>query len=331
MLLYFAVSLFASAILLFLVQPMIGKMILPQLGGTPAVWNTCMVFFQGVLLIGYGYTHMLATTQPTRRQVLIHGALLFLPFIVLPFSLGEWHPPTDSNPIFSLMGKLALMVGLPFFMVSTTAPLLQKWFHHTGHHAAKDPYFLYGASNFGSMLGLALYPTVMEPWLQLQAPQDAPTWKTQVMVWTIGYALFVALVIGCAIAVWMAISNRIETPEPTPESAIPSPPAPEQATAVATSSAAASLTRRKARLTTSAPSEPAPAPEVAPIVQMAPNDDITWLRRIRWIGLAAVPSSLMLGVTSYMTTDIAAVAFFWIIPLALYLFTFILVFSRWPS
>src|SRR4051812_23710126 len=100
---------------------MIGKMILPQLGGTPAVWNTCMVFFQAVLLVGYGYTHLLTTTQPTRRQVIIQIVLLFLPFLVLPFSLGDWAPPTESNPIFQLMLKLTIMVGLPFFMVSTTA------------------------------------------------------------------------------------------------------------------------------------------------------------------------------------------------------------------
>src|SRR3954454_5434604 len=101
---------------------MIGKMILPQLGGTPAVWNTCMVFFQGVLLVGYGYTHLLTTSQTTRRQVLIHGIMLFLPFLVLAFSLGDWTPPTDTNPIFALMLKLSIMVGLPFFAVSTTAP-----------------------------------------------------------------------------------------------------------------------------------------------------------------------------------------------------------------
>src|SRR6202048_3079680 len=171
LLIYFSLTLFVSATLLFLVQPMIGKMILPQLGGTPAVWNTCMVFFQGVLLVGYGYTHLLTTTQPTRRQVLIQGCLLFMPFAVLPCSLGDGVPKTESNPVFSLLGQLIIMVGLPFFMVSTTAPLLQKWFFHTGHPAAKDPYFLYGASNFGSMLGLALYPTVVEPWLRVSPPE----------------------------------------------------------------------------------------------------------------------------------------------------------------
>src|SRR5262249_10114188 len=149
-----------------------------------------------------------------------------------------------------------------------------------------------------------LYPTVIEPWLQLQATEDSPTWQTQVMVWTIGYAVFVALVIGCAILVWMAISNKIETPEePAAPQPTPAPaPAAEQTTAV-TATAPVGLTKRKARLETAPAAAPAPDPTPPVHVQMAPNDNITWLRRIRWIGLAAVPSSLMLGVTTYMTTD----------------------------
>src|SRR5262245_6696633 len=187
---------------MFLVQPMNGKMILPQLGGTPAVWNTCMVFFQAMLLIGYGYTHLVTTTLSARRQVLVQIAVLFLPFVVLPFALGDWSPPEDRNPIFSLLGKLALMVGLPFFAVSTTAPLLQKWFAHTGHPAAKDPYFLYGASNLGSMLGLALYPLVVEPSLPVTAATGEATYETQVHLWTAGFALFVGMVMICGIIIW---------------------------------------------------------------------------------------------------------------------------------
>ncbi len=315
--------------LLFLVQPMIGKMILPQLGGTPAVWNTCMVFFQALLLIGYGYTHLLTTTQPTRRQVLIQGCLLFLPFLVLPFSVGDWAPQTDVNPIFGLMWKLCIMVGLPFFMVSTTAPLLQKWFFHTGHPAAKDPYFLYGASNFGSMLGLALYPTVVEPWLQVSAPKDDPTWETQVHLWTIGYAVFVGLVIGCAIIVWQALAKKVaplEQPEPEPAPTPAPAPAAAQATAIT-----AAPRKRGPRLTQAPAANTTAASALAKPERLdLPNDDITPLRRFRWVGLAAAASSLMLGVTTYITTDIAAIAFFWIIPLALYLLTFILVFMRWP-
>ena len=317
--------------LLFLVQPMIGKMILPQLGGTPAVWNTCMVFFQGVLLIGYGYTHLLTTTQPARRQVMIQGVLLFLPFLVLPFSLGEWNPPTDSNPIFSLIFKLSLMVGLPFFLVSTTAPLLQKWFIHTDDPAAKDPYFLYGASNFGSMLSLALYPTVVEPFLQVSPLAGESTMRTQVHLWTAGYAVFVALVVGCAFVVWKALERKaalgqVDTPE---ASTLPQEPLPAPAPTAAPSTAVTTSKRRGARLTSETP--PAATPATAPeVVLPSLGDEVTLWRRLRWIGLAAAPSSLMLGVTNYMTTDIAAIASFWIIPLALYLLTFILVFARWP-
>ena len=329
MLLYFSLTLFTSAALLFLVQPMIGKMILPQLGGTPAVWNTCMVFFQGVLLVGYGYTHLLTTTQSTRRQVLIQGCLLFLPFVVLPFSLGTWMPETVGNPIFSLLGKLTIMVGLPFFMVSTTAPLLQKWFFHTGHPAAKDPYFLYGASNFGSMLGLALYPTVVEPWLQVSPPEGEATWNTQVHLWTFGYAIFVAMVVGCAYIVWQALAGQSASPAESQETEILLTPQPTTATATAITSAPKRRGARIATVPTAASSTPAPSVKLT--TDQPPNDDITLLRRLRWIGLAAAPSSLMLGVTTYMTTDIAAVAFFWIIPLAMYLFTFILVFARWPT
>jgi hypothetical protein len=148
----FAFTLFVSAYLLFLVQPMIGKMILPLLGGTPQVWNTCMVFFQGALLAGYFYTHSVSTHLSIRRQLLLQGALLLVPFLFLPFALGAWAPPTESDPFFALLLLLVFLVGVPFFVVATSAPLLQKWFAYTGHPAAKDPYFLYGASNFGSML-----------------------------------------------------------------------------------------------------------------------------------------------------------------------------------
>jgi len=334
---YFSVSLFVSATLLFLVQPMIGKMILPQLGGTPAVWNTCMVFFQAVLLVGYGYTHLLTTTQTTKRQVIIQGLLLFLPFIVLPFSLGDWTPPEDTNPIFSLLLKLTLMVGLPFFLVSTTAPLLQKWFFHTGHPAAKDPYFLYGASNFGSMLGLAIYPTVVEPWLPV-TPDEEPTWQTQVHLWTAGYAIFVGLVVGCAVIVWQAITGEwapAEEADVPATSAGPETPQGEPMPSAEAATAIAPAPKRRGRHVA-----PAEAPSTTPEQSIAKepekpvgalDDNLTLWRRLRWIGLAAAPSSLMLGVTTYMTTDIAAVAFFWIIPLALYLMTFILVFSRWPT
>src|SRR5262249_22708394 len=151
----YAVTLFVSAFILFLIQPMIGKMILPKLGGTPQVWNTCMVFFQTVLLAGYAYTHTISTRLKLRTQLIVHGVLLLLPFAVLlpaPFNIKDWIPDLGVNPLRSTFIILFITVALPFFVVATTAPLLQKWFVSTGHPAAKDPYFLYGASNFGSML-----------------------------------------------------------------------------------------------------------------------------------------------------------------------------------
>ncbi len=345
MLPFFSLTLFVSAALLFFVQPMIGKMILPVLGGTPAVWNTCMVFFQAMLLIGYAYTHTLSITQPRRRQLIVQSVLLLLPLLVLPFALGERTPPTSENPVFWLLWVLLGMVGLPFFVVATSAPLLQKWFATTGHAASKDPYFLYGASNLGSMLGLLLYPAFIEPvW-------DVPE---QAIVWTAGYVVLIACVVGCALLV-----ARTAEPAPVvvqvPADAAPPRPAPEPvlATAVTTSPATIGTRRRGLRLGATA-TAPAAAKSVPASVRKEPptrslwqtllwtlfakdeqpparpTDDITTSRRIRWVLLAAVPSSLMLGVTTYMTTDIAAVPLFWVVPLALYLLTFILVFARWP-
>ncbi len=237
-LVFFAVTLFVSATLLFFVQPMIGKMILPILGGTPAVWNTCMVFFQAMLLVGYSYTHTLSTTQPRRRQLLVQGAVLFLPLIVLPFALGDSPPPTEENPIFWLLWLLLGMVGLPFFVVATTAPLLQKWFATTGHPAAKDPYFLYGASNFGSMLGLLAYPALIE-WMW-----DVPT---QAVVWTAGYALFIALVVGCAYLVWRTPEPALVTVPVAVEAPVLARESPVLAPALAAVSTAVTTGRRRGR------------------------------------------------------------------------------------
>src|SRR5262249_54583389 len=148
----FTVTLFVSAFILFLVQPMIGALILPKLGGAPQVWNTCMVFFQSVLLAGYAYSHYVTTRLPFKKQLVVHGIVILLPSLVLiplggPFNVASWTPPAGTNPIFATLALLAFIVGLPFFAVSTSAPLLQKWFTRTDHPSAKDPYFLYSASN----------------------------------------------------------------------------------------------------------------------------------------------------------------------------------------
>lgn len=268
--LYFALTLFTSATLLFLVQPMIAKMILPYLGGTPAVWNTCMVFFQAALLAGYAYAHYSVQLLGVRRQAILHMFLLLTPALFLPLALpNNWSPPGESNPIPAVLWVLTIAVGLPFFVISTSAPLLQKWFAETGHPSAKDPYFLYGASNLGSMLTLFAYPVLVEPNLRLDQ---------QSRYWTYGYIALALLIAGCAAAVWR--SPEIKTLPGTVTEKTPPP---------------------------------------------------SWLLRLRWVALAFVPSSLMLGVTTHMTTDIAAIPLLWVMPLALYLLSFILVFSRWPG
>jgi hypothetical protein len=316
LLLYFALTLFVSAALLFLVQPMVGKMILPKLGGTPAVWNTCMVFFQAVLLVGYAYTHTLSTWHSRNRQLLTQIVILLLPFffLLLPFTLDEdWRPPQEDNPIFSVLWLLLGMVGLPFFVVATSAPLLQKWFASTGHPAGKDPYFLYGASNLGSMLALLLYPLAVEPLFGI--PEQ--TW-----LWTVGYGVLVAMVLGCmALVYWVPIKVELASvPVTVPPAPVLVQPAVEPKTAI---KSGRKLGRKR--------EVPAAWEEKAPVAKPSPQEqEVTWLRRLRWLGLAAVPSSLMLGVTTHLTTDIAAIPFFWVLPLALYLLTFILVFSRWP-
>lgn len=293
MLLVFALTLFTSATLLFLVQPMVGKAILPLLGGTPAVWNTCMVFFQALLLAGYAYAHFLTQRLRLRTQVLVHAGVLLLPLIPLIFlrfdarALAEsWLPPGgEANPIPWLLAVLGLVAGVPFFVVSTSAPLLQKWFAGTDHPAAKDPYFLYGASNLGSMLALLAYPTIVEPTIGL---------GRQAWLWTGAYLALAALTLLCGLVAG-ASRARAAASSPGQEPAV---------------NGTASSNGHEPAANGAGPS---------------------LVRWVRWVLLAAVPSSLMLGVTTHLTTDIAAVPLLWILPLAVYLLTFILVFSRLPS
>ncbi|MEJ7640038.1 MAG: fused MFS/spermidine synthase [Singulisphaera sp.] len=270
----FALAMLVSAALLFVVQPMIAKMVLPLLGGSPEVWNTCMVFFQAALLAGYAYAHATTALLGARRQAVLHVGLLLLPFAFLPLRIpAEWlgSPPSGANPSPWLLGLLTVAVGLPFFVVSTTAPLLQRWFSGTGHPAAVDPYFLYGASNIGSMVALLGYPIVVEPNLRF---------ARQSQFWAVGYGVFVVLILACAVTVWRAPRGVRETADDGDDAA---------------------------------------------------RADRPGLGRwSRWVGLAFVPSSLMLGVTTYLTTDIAAIPLLWVIPLAIYLLTFILVFARRP-
>jgi hypothetical protein len=291
--LFYALTLFVSALLLFLVEPMVGKMLLPLLGGTPAVWNTCMIFFQAMLLFGYLYAHRITDGPDPRRQFKIHTIVLALPVITMaasvalagsPVSIAKSLAPQGSQyPVFGLLLVLTLCVGLPFFALSASAPLLQKWFSTTGHSAAKDPYFLYAASNVGSLLALLCYPFVIEPILPL---------ATQSWMWAAGYAALAGLTFGCGRMMLLA--------QPA---AAPSEPG------------------KFTRFRGAAAKVPTP---------VEASDEVPWSRKLRWLGLAMVPSSLMLGVTTYLTTDVASIPLLWLMPLSLYLMTFIVAFSRVP-
>jgi hypothetical protein len=273
----FAVALFISALLLFSVQPLVAKMVLPYLGGSPAVWNTCMVFFQVMLLGGYIYSHILPRKIGIRRHAILHVALMIVTAAFLPIGVSVHAitslPTASSAPIW-LLTTLLTTVGLPFFILSTTAPLLQSWFSNTAHRRARDPYFLYAASNLGSLLALLSYPILLEPNLKL---------RDQSLLWAGCYGLGFALIVVCA-CVFMA--------RPRPSISL-------------------SENDRETKETN------------------AESDSvISWGRRLKWVALALVPSSLMLGVTTYISFDLAAIPLLWVVPLSLYLLTFILQFSR---
>ena len=278
MLALFTITLFVSATLLFWIQPMFTKMVLPLLGGSPAVWNTAMMFFQAALLAGYAYAHVTTRLIGPRRQAVLHLCLLLVALITLPVTVGEgWQPPAESNPVLWLVMLLAVSLGLPFFVIAANAPMLQMWFAHTRHPAAANPYFLYAASNLGSMMALLGYPIVIEPLLRL---------GQQSWAWSGGYGLLGLLTLGCAGLMWRRF-------------------APAGVETIAESAGGA---RPQATL----------------------SREVTLEQRLRWVVLAFAPSSMLLGVTTYLTTDIAAVPLFWVVPLSLYLLTFVIVFSRKP-
>src|SRR5215510_2562548 len=167
----FALALFTSAALLFWVQPLVAKMLLPLLGGAASVWNTCMVFFQALLLAGYAYALLLSQRFSLRNQAILHAILLLAAGLVLPFALSNRvlaSLPTQTSPIGWLLSTLLVTVGPPFLLLSATAPLLQRWFSHSEHKSAADPYFLYAVSNAGSLLSLLAFPFLLEPLLTIK-------------------------------------------------------------------------------------------------------------------------------------------------------------------
>jgi len=270
----FTLAIFCSATLLFLVQPLVGRLLLPVLGGSAGVWNTCMVFFQATLLLGYFYADLLTRRCSLNVQLAIHAGVLAAAAACLPLSTQP--AAAEGSPTLWLLQTLAVSVGPPFFALCATAPLLQRWFSQTRDPAAGDPYFLYAASNAGSMAGLLVYPLLLEPLLSRRG---------QSLVFTVGYLLTAVAVACCGLlSVWRPRLSAAASPHDADvNAAIPA--------------ATAGLSRRQSLLV---------------------------------ISLAAVPSSLVLGVTQHLTSDVAAIPLLWVVPLAVYLATFMLAFSPWP-
>jgi hypothetical protein len=280
----YTLTIFISAALLFLVQPLFARLLLPALGGSPAVWNTALVFYQAALLAGYGWAHLSITKLGARRQALIHLVILALPILLLPIGVpSPLSPPTSSSPVFWLLGLMTVTVGAPFFAVSTTSPTLQRWFAASGHPHSHDPYFLYAASNAGSMLALFGYPLFYERYFRL----NEQSWW-----WAVGYGLFWVMMALCAAWLWRNSPKGV----PSTQNGIDA----EKMSALASEDST------------------------------VPTEKITAATRWRWILLSLAPSSLMVSVTTYLSTDIAAIPLLWVIPLALYLLTFIFVFASRP-
>lgn len=264
----FALTVFTSAALVFMVQPMVAKLVLPLLGGSSSVWNTSMAFFQFALLAGYFYAHLLQRLKSVRAQAMTHVAALVIAAVVLPLRVsGLAGPPSSDHPNLWLLAVLTLSIGAPFAVLSATAPLVQAWHARTiGAAEGKEPYVLYAASNLGSLLALLAYPAIVEPLTTLAGQRYG---------WSGGYGLFVLIIGTLAVAVSRVRAADVERVQTT-----------------------------------------APKPR--------------WMDRLAWIALAAIPSSLMLGVTTYITTDVASAPFLWVVPLALYLGTFIIAFQEKP-
>jgi len=277
-----ALTIFTGAFLLFLLQPLIGKFILPWFGGSPAVWTTCMLFFQLVLLGGYAYAHLSARLLKPRWQALLHVALLAAAVLFLPITpAASWKPVSPDQPVWHILSLLFVCVGLPYFVLSTTGPLIQEWFRRL--HPGVSPYRLYALSNLGSLLALLSYPFVFEPNF---------TRKTQALIWSAGLGLFVLLCGRCAWRVWRL---RIE------EKVVDAPQL--------------ELGERSAKIekrTSDAPQSAIRNPQSAIVL---------------WLLLPACASVLLLAITNKICQDVAVIPFLWVVPLAIYLLSFIICFD----
>ena len=296
--LFYTAAIFLSSSLLFLVEPMAGKRLLPLLGGSSAVWITCLVFFQSALLLGYLCAHFIATRLSRWPQLLAYGALLALSVVQVAANLDPHPHASTTRPIFSVLWLLTTLIGLPFLTLSATNPLLQSWYSHgllrEGQDSAKPPYHLFALSNFGSLLALLVYPLLVEPNFSL---------RTQTLAWSIAFLVFV-MVCGVIMA------GRRNVPVVRER---------EQGRAAALGAIAPDAAQISVAPLPSLISESAPSPA----------------SRILWLLAAAGGSLLLSAVTSHLSQNIAAIPLLWILPLTIYLLTFVLafnggrVYSRW--
>ncbi|MBL8386592.1 MAG: fused MFS/spermidine synthase [Burkholderiales bacterium] len=283
----YAATILVSSFLLFLVQPIIAKQILPWFGGSAAVWTTCLVFFQLALLAGYAYSDVSSRLKP-RTQSTLHIALLVASLASLPILAGAgWKPTGSEDPILRILGLLAATIGLPYFMLSTTGPLVQSWFarEHTDPATARRVYRFFALSNFGSLVGLLAYPFAIEMWVSTQV---------QAWGWSAAYALFVAL---CAASAWRA-RRGAAAPDAAPAGAAAA--VPDAASANAAAGAPADVR-----------ADPPPGARDYAL----------------WFALAALASMLLLAISTHITQNVASVPFLWVLPLTLYLLTFVLCFE----
>ena len=262
----FVATILTGSFLLFVVQPMVARMALPQLGGAPNVWNSAMLVYQALLLGGYAYAHLLSR-WPVRRQASVHLALLVIAALTLPIHLADLAAPVQGREALWVPLLFAASIGPVFFLVSAQAPLMQRWY--SAHPHAGEPWALYAASNLGSFAGLIAYPLVFEPLLPV---------RVQAWSWSVGYGLLIVLIAATAWARWRTPAV-LETP-----------------------------------------------PSVDPATR-EPRETIGWRRILAWLALAAVPSGLMLSTTTHLTTDIFAMPLLWVIPLGLYLLSFVPAFA----
>jgi hypothetical protein len=285
----FALTIFTGAFLLFQVQPLIGKYILPWFGGGPGVWTTCLLFFQVVLLGGYAYAHFSSTWLKPRQQVIVHGLLLLASLVMLPITPGDdWKAHVGGDPNVRILLLLMATIGLPYFVLSSTGPLMQQWFSQT--NPGVSPYRLYALSNVGSLLALLSYPVFFE----VKFPRH-----TQATMWSAGLALFVVFCGYCAWMLWRH-ANAVPAASAAPVSVPPPAPAPA-ATDV--------------------------APAEAPVAEAA----VAGADKLLWVSLPAIASVLLLATTNKLCQEVAVIPFLWVLPLSLYLLTFIISFdhARW--